>query len=270
VKREDLIDEYFAKDQSFNMMGFICASIMAGLVVKYWGMEMVWYISGIAILAVVPILIIQKEYFVPEKLNLKGTMKQAGQNIKKGAKYSVRTKPVLYLLIALVFVAIGGEFIMMLKQPYMDLMGIPREYFGYLAAIGSVICVGAPFLAKRICQWSKKKTNYFAMHTLIFAAIMVSVMFFNWIWAAAIIVTLLSLRWSLFGPVFEPFFQGILPTKIRATMGSFKNMVFAAGMLIGDIILSLFTDTMGVENMLVLGGILTLPAIFFFFKVKNN
>ena len=129
VKREDLIDDFFAKDQSINMMGFIFASILAGLVVKYWGMDMLWYISGISMLATIPILMIQKEYFVPKKVNFKETMKQAGQNIKEGARFSISNKQVFYLLIAMIFIAIGGEFVMVLKQPYMELMGIPREFF---------------------------------------------------------------------------------------------------------------------------------------------
>ena len=270
VKREDLIDDFFAKDQSINMIGFIFASILAGLVVKYWGIDMIWYISGVSMLATIPILMIQKEYFIPEKLNLKDTMKQAGQNIKEGAKFSITNKQVFYLLIAMVFIAIGGEFVMVLKQPYMEFMDIPREFFGYIAAIGSALCVGTPFLAKAIGQRTKNKNHYLAIHTLIFAAVMVAIIFINMAWLAALVLIILSVRWSMFNPIFEPYFQNVLPSEIRATMGSFRNMVYAAGLLIGDVILSLFTDSFGPGNMLVLGGLITLPAILFFFSVKNK
>ena len=270
VDREDLIDGYFAKDESISMLGFIFASILAGLVVKYWGMDMIWYISGVSMLATIPVLMVQKEYFVPEKLNLKGTMKQASQNIKEGARFSISDRQVLYLLIAVIFISIGSEFVMILKQPYMELMGIPREFFGYLAAIGSALCVGTPFLAKAISQRTSNKNYYLAMHTLIFATIMIAIIFVNMAWLAALVLIILSIRWSMFNPVFEPYFQNILPTEIRATMGSFKNMVYAAGLLIGDLILSVFTDSVGPGNMLVLGGLITLPAILFFFSVKNK
>ena len=270
VDREDLIDDFFAKDQSINMLGFIFASILAGLVVKYWGMDMIWYISGISMLATIPVLMVQKEYFVPEKVNFKNTMKQAGQNVKEGARFSITEKQVLYLLIAVIFISIGSEFVMVLKQPYMELMGIPREFFGYLAAIGSAICVGTPFLAKAIAQRTTNKNYYLAIHTLIFAIIMVTIIFVNMAWLAALVLVILSLRWSMFNPIFEPYFQNILPTEIRATMGSFKNMVFAAGLLIGDIIISAFTDSVGPGTMLVIGGFITLPAILFFFAAKNK
>ena len=270
VDREDLIDDFFTKDQSINMLGFIFASILAGLVVKYWGMDMIWYISGVSMLATIPILMVQKEYFVPEKLDIKETMRLAGQNIREGARFSISNKQVLYLLIAVVFISIGGEFVMILKQPYMEIMGIPREFFGYLAAIGSALCVGTPFLAKAISQRTSNKNHYLAMHTLIFAAVMIAIMFVNIAWLAALVLIILSLRWSMFGPVFEPYFQNILPSEIRATMGSFRNMVFAVGLLIGDVILSVFTDTIGPGTMLVIGGFITLPAILFFFSAKNK
>ena len=270
VDREDLIDDFFTKDQSINMLGFIFASILAGLVVRYWGMDMIWYISGISMIATIPVLMAQKEYFVPEKVNFKNTMKQAGQNIKGGARFSITNKQVLYLLIAVIFISIGSEFVMVLKQPYMELMGIPREFFGYLAAIGSAICVGTPFLAKAIAQRTQNKNYYLAIHTLIFAIIMVTIIFVNMAWLAALVLVILSLRWSMFNPVFEPYFQNILPTEIRATMGSFKNMVFAAGLLIGDVIISAFTDSVGPGTMLVIGGFITLPAILFFFAAKNK
>ena len=47
-------------------------------------------------------------------------------------------------------------------------------------------------------------------------------------------------------------------------------MVYASGLLVGDVILSLFTDSWGAANMLVLGGVLTLPAILFFFWVGKT
>ena len=170
----------------------------------------------------------------------------------------------------MIFIAIGGEFVMILKQPYMEVMGIPREFFGYIAAIGSALCVGTPFLAKAIGQRMKNKSHYLAIHTLIFAAVMIAIIFVNMAWLAALVLIILSVRWSMFNPVFEPYFQNILPTEIRATMGSFRNMVYAAGLLIGDVILSLFTDSFGPGNMLVLGGFITLPAILFYFSVKNS
>ena len=108
------------------------------------------------------------------------------------------------------------------------------------------------------------------MHTLIFAAVIIAIIFINMAWLAALILIILSVRWSMFNPVFEPYFQNILPTEIRATMGSFRNMVYAIGLLIGDIILSLFTDSFGPGNMLVLGGLITLPAILFFFSAKKE
>ncbi len=269
VDREDLIDDFFAKDQSINMLGFIFASIMAGLVVKYWSMDMVWYISGISMLATLPILAMQKEHHVPTKMNLRGTMKQTGQNIREGARFSISDKQVFYILLAMIFIALSGEFIMILRQPYMEVMGIPREFFGYITAIGAAICVGIPFLAKAIGQRAKKKSVYLAVHTLIFGLVMVIIFFVDMAWLAALVLIILSIRWSTFGPIFEPYFQNILPTEIRATMGSFKNMVFAIGLLIGDVVISLFTDSMGPGNMMVIGGLLVFPAIVFFLMAKN-
>ncbi len=270
VDREDLIDEFFAKDQSINMLGFIFAGIIAGLVVAHFGMILVFYITGISMLGTLPILAVQKEHYVPERVNLRLAVKRTGVNIKAGAALTRTNRTIFFLMAATIFIALGGEFIMVLRQPYMDVMGIPREFFGYITAAGSALCVGTPFLAKYIGARAKNKNHYLAMHTLVFGAVMVGVIFIGYAWLAAIIIIILSIRWSLFGPVFEPYFQSLLPTEIRATMGSFKNMVYAAGLLLGDVLLSLFTDSWGPGNMLALGGAITLPAILFLMALKSG
>jgi len=85
---------------------------------------------------------------------------------------------------------------------------------------------------------------------------------------AALLFVILTLRRTIFSPVLEPFFQGFLPQELRATVGSFRNMVVSVALLAGDFVVSAFTDMTGPQLMLAVGGILMLPSIIFFMRIR--
>ncbi len=271
--REDLIEEFYVKDASIGSFGFIIASLLSGLIVHFWDMDMLWFVYGISLIASTSILGFQKEHFQRKAAGLRERIHDTKVNVKKGARFTLDNRNVKYFMVAIFFIALGGEFILICRVPFLEVMEIPREYFGYIAAVGAALCVVSPFLAKSIASRFKKKSSYLALHTLIFGLIAAAVIFIITPELAILFIIVLSLRMSLSSPVAEPLFQGFLPSKVRATVGSFRNMIFASALLVGDVVLSLFADSTGPQFLIGIGGLLMLPAIVFFLivgRVSND
>jgi predicted MFS family arabinose efflux permease len=269
-EREDLIKEFYVKNASLHNFGQILAALLSGMVVRFFNMDALWYIYGGALLASVFILVFQKEHFERKATGVLHGFKETYENIIGGAQFTVKEKNILFIIIALFFMVIGGELILICSKPFLEVMGIPREYLGYLSAVSAALCVGTPFLARHAAGLFRKEPHYLLVHSLVFSIVTASVILVGTPEIAALLFIVMMLRGTLFWPVLEPFFQHFLPQKLRATIGSFRNMVVSIALLVGDGIISLFADATGPQVMIAVGGIVMLPSILFYMSIKNS
>ncbi len=268
--REDLIKEFFVKNASLHNFGGILAALISGVVVRLFGMDALWYLYGIALFASVFILAFQKEHFEKKVTGVRRNFSETYVNIIEGAKFTVKEKSVFFIIIALFFIVVGGEFILVCSRPFLEVMGVPREYFGYLSAVSATLCVGTPFIAKHVASLFKEEKYYLSVHSLVFGIVTASVILVGTPEIAALLFVVMMLRQTMFWPVLGPFFQGFLPQKLRATVASFRNMVVSVALLVGDLAISAFTDATGPQLMLAVGGIFMLPSIVFYMIIKSS
>ena len=268
--RTDLIKEFYAKNTSIRSFGSIVAALLSGLIVQYIGMDALWYIYGSVVMASVFILAMPKEHFEKKQVNIKKSFRETYHTIKEGAAFAARNKNILYIICAAFFIAIAGEFVMVCYKPFMEVMGVPREYFGYLSAVGGVFCVGMPFLAKYLAGAFTSEKYYLSIHSVVFGLVLVSVLLVSTPVMASLVFVVVSLQQNASDPVLEPFFQKFLSTRLRATMNSFRHMVASVAYLAGDFIISAFTDMTGPQVIVVAAGVIMLPSIIFYLGIENS
>ncbi|KYK36303.1 MAG: hypothetical protein AYK18_11835 [Theionarchaea archaeon DG-70] len=268
--REDLIKEFYVKISSITNLGSILAALLSGLIVQFLGMDALWYTYGAALLASVSILVMQKEHFERKEAHFLRSLNETYTNIREGAHFTIREKNVMYIMIATFFFFVGSELINICSKPFLEIIGVPREYFGYLSAVGFALCVGMPFLARHLADLFNREEHYLSLHALVFGVVTASVVLIKTPEIAAILFVVIMLRYTTMGPVLGPFFQGFLPRKLRATLGSFRNMVISIAFLVGDFIISVFADVTGPQIMVAMGGAVILPSIIFYLGVRSK
>ena len=267
-EREDLVKEYYVKYTSIRNVGGIVAALLSGIVVRFLGMDALWYINGAAVLGSVLVLVIQKEHFERRIARIQESFKETYNNIREGARFTVHEKNVLYIMVANFFVVVGAELLLICSKPFLEDIGVPREYFGYLTAVGAVFCVGMPFVAKYLAGLFSNEKYYLSLHSLVFGVLLASIILVETPVMAAFLFVIFALRQTTITPVLEPFFQGFLPRRLRATVGSFRNMVICTALLVGDFAISACADSAGSQVMLAVGGVVMLPAIVFYMGVR--
>ncbi len=268
--REDLIKEFYVKISSISNLGSILAALLSGLIVQFLGMDALWYTFGAALLASIFVLVIQKEHFERKEAHFLRSLNETYTNIREGARFTIREKNVMYIMIATFFFFVGSELINICSKPFLEVIGVPREYFGYLSAVGFALCVGMPFLARHLADLFNREEHYLSLHALVFGVVTASVVLVKTPEIAAILFVVTMLRFTTQGPVLGPFFQGFLPRELRATLGSFRNMVISIAFLVGDFIISIFTDVTGPQIIFAMGGVVILPSIIFYLGVKSK
>jgi len=269
VKKESLIREYYKKYHSVSNFSFIFASLFGGLIVKYYGMTPLWFVQSAGFFLGTLILFKQKEYFKRRKTNIKAHLKHAYKNIIKGAKFSINHKVVFYLLMSSFFIVIGEEIASISWQPLLVLNGFKLEHLGYLLSLGAALGIFIPYITQTVIKKLKHEKYYFSSLTIIMSALYSLFFYIISPLFAGFVFVIKHLKFVLEDSVFEPYFQKFVPSKIRATVGSFKSLILSIGFLIGDLIVGLTTDKIGVQNSIVIAGIITLPAVFFFLKIKE-
>ena len=123
-------------------------------------------------------------------------------------------------------------------------------------------------MAKNLADHFNREEHYLSLHALVFGVVTASVILVKTPKIAAVLFVVIMLQRTTRNPVLEPFFQEFLPQRLRATVGSFRNMVLCIALLVGDFIISAFTDVAGPQVMVAMGGIAILPAILFYMSIK--
>ncbi|MBU7014828.1 MAG: MFS transporter [Theionarchaea archaeon] len=268
--REDLIKEFFAKDISIANMGTIFAGLISGAVVRYLGMDALWYLQACIVFMSISVLTLQKEHFERKKVRIVQSAVETFNNIRDGAKFTIRSRNVFFIMAAVFFVAVSSQIMSVCSKPFLEIMGVAREYFGYLSAVGAAFCVAMPFLAKYAAEFLRKEQYYLSLHSLASALVLILILQVKTPGMAGIIFVFMILRYSSYDPVLEPFFQGFLPPKLRATIGSLRNMILSVAVLLGNVLISAFADLTGPQLMLAVGGIFFLPSVLLFWMVRGS
>ncbi|MBU7034165.1 MAG: MFS transporter, partial [Theionarchaea archaeon] len=268
--REDLIKEFFAKDISIQNMGTIFAGLIAGVVVRFLGMDALWYLQGFIVFISISVLALQKEHFERKKVRVVESIIETCNNIRDGARFTMRERNVFFIMAAVFFVSVSSQIMTVCSKPFLEIMGVAREYFGYLSAVGAALCVVMPFLAKYAAELLKREQYYLSLHALGSGLVLVLVLLVRTPGMAGIIFVFMILRYTTYDPVLEPFFQGFLPPKLRATVASLRNMVLSMAVLLGDCLISAFADMAGPQLMLAAGGLFFLPSVLLFWMVKGS
>lgn len=268
-KKTKLIKEYFIKDHSFRKISLILAGFIGALFVKQFGIDIIWPVTGISLIASGLILGFVSEHKLTKER--KKTFHRLINQSKKSIKYSLKHKILLDLFIILFFVS----FFTMLRgnivwQPFLKNLGFPIYAFGILFSGIAFIGAVAPYLAKPIIKKFKKESDFFALILFIQILIVFLVLFVNnWI-LGIILMSSAFFAFDLYNPLRKSYFQKFIPSEMRATINSFGAMFIAFAFILSAPLVGYLGDILGPKMTIVLSGIFLIPAVVLYLKLKKQ
>ncbi len=270
-KRKDLVHDYYIKNGSIASFGGIFNGIIGAIIVKYFGLNIIWWITGIAILIGTSfIFFFIDENFKKQKTKIKEQLKETWTYSKFSIKYIFKNNVVMYIIIASFFLMLYGSLANMISwQPLLVSLGFKVYYLGYLISVGGLIAVFVPFFSKNLLKKFKTERNCLILLFLILFLINIMIFFAFNIEIAILIFYLEIIPIELNNPIRQKFFQHHIPDKYRASITSFKSMVMGIGLTIGSLIAGYLVDNIGPRMTIFYGAFFLIPTIISFYLIKK-
>lgn len=269
-KRKELVQEYYSKVTSFSAAGFCIAGFLGAFLVKKFGMEIIWPLSGIALILSAIILMFGKEHFIKKEAHITKKIREIFTHTKRAIKYSVHHQAISLILIisiiSMLTIGLSGNIVWFsLLQDF----NFKDYWFGYLASITALLGIFVPLLTPFLLNKFKSQKKFLITIYSLFIMLFLAVYFVKgWEFAAALVI-LTSILGVFTGIVRQTFFQKFIPSKMRATITSFREMIMAFIVIFSVPLGSWIAEIIGKQYSIMLSGLLTIPVIILYSKIKE-
>jgi len=269
-KKKNLIHEFYTKRHSFMSVALLMAGIIGALLVKKFGLGIIWPITGGSMILTSIIFLFGKEHFVKKKQKYKKQVKKLLSHTKNSIKYSLKHKTISLILIASVIMMFVFVFAGDLTwYPFLQDLGFQEHWFGYLFSAGCFLGIFIPYFTKPLIKKIGGYRKYFVLILSLMFLLLFLIGFINALVLVIIIYILFISMYDFYGPVREIFFQKFVPGKMRATIGSFKNMTTALAAIIIYPLVGFIADKISPQYTIFIGAFVLIPIIILYSKIKE-
>jgi DHA3 family tetracycline resistance protein-like MFS transporter len=267
--RPELIKEYYIKNHSFVRLSLFLAGFAGVFFVSKFGMGIIWFVTGISMLVsgLVLSFVSEKRVILTCPHSLRGLYDQSAKSIKYGMKHNV----LFYMLAAVLFIgfasAFSGDF---LWQPLLKQVGLPLYAFGYLFSGITLLGTITPYLAKPLLRIMGSEKRLLALMIGVQCVFGVMTIFVSHWFFGVLLCSILVFAWDIEQPVEQAYAQKFIPSRMRATIISFRSMLMSISFGIGSPIGGYLADTIGIKQTIAIGGLIIIPAAIFYMAIKDK
>jgi len=268
-KRKKFLPNYFIKQGILFSTGMLTSGVLGALVVKYFGLSIIWLAGGSSCIASATLLLFAEEKFKKRKIKIKQSFKEIITQTKKSIKYSGNHPIIFKLLLASTTLIFASSFSGDISWiPLLKKSGFPDHAFGYMWSAMGVIGIIAPFITRKFMKNNERK---FLMTCLALGiSILLPLIFINSLAPIFTIFLLTGLFSRAMSPAERVYLHKFLPSKFRATIGSLEKTLIGLIAIIALPIAGLSVDHLGPKHTILLSGILMIPALITYYKIKEN
>ena len=268
-KRKDFLHGYFVKVKIIGGIGLLCAGIVGALFVKHFGLRIIWITGFSSFILSIVFLLFANEHFIKREVRISQSLKNIKKQSLKSISYSKRHPVLFYFLMASAILGFATSFAVALTfTPYLSSLGLKDHYFGYLGSAMALMGVLASIMGSKLYSKGKER-NFIISSILIWILIALSIIFVNKLVFVIIVLLGLVFMSSIKSPVERVYFHKYIPSKLRASIGSVESMVLAIIGIISFPLVGLTVDLIGPKYTIFLAGILALPSLIIYYKIKD-
>jgi predicted MFS family arabinose efflux permease len=133
----------------------------------------------------------------------------------------------------------------------------------------AVIGIFAPLVGSKFYK-KKKEKKFILISISLWALIALSVIFVREMIFAFVILLSLEFFDHVKNPTKRVYFHRFIPDKMRASVGSVEGMLFSIIAIVSLPLVGLTVDLIGPQYTIFLSGLLAIPAIIIFYRIKEN
>ena len=271
-KKENLINDLFAKLGSLRAIGYVLGSLLSTLILFFGEMRHLFFVhgTGFILIGIFLMLFAREDFRKDERTSIKDIMRTAHLS-KQGVNFLFGHKPLLYLVLASTIGWLPKTFHIG-WQPLLVDLSLPAKYLGIVYSLEGLIGIVAPLFVTRLLAKFENERNYFVALSVIEFLVLLSLIwvdkpFFLYGIAAYLFVRFIA---CLDLPAFSTIFHSFIPSEIRATVGSAKAIAFSVVSVLSMILGGYLMDKVGPKMTIIMYSFFLIPAIFFYRQIGKK
>ena len=244
-KSENLYTKYTSRAQIIAGAGYMIAPIIGGLLATKIALGSIIIISGVLGLVITGLRVpIKDEHFVRGP-HIKYS--DFWRTLTSGMTFVKNTPLYLYLIIGGTSSSIVYALWSVIEQPFLFSMGVSYELIGLVISAMALMVMVGPMISLKMENKLSNIDNilvFSALSSLLF--ISVYLLRNN---SLTLVIPILLLGWlanNVIGPFFLTETNKLVPSKVRATVGSVRNMFYSTAHLIGFVLVGIISELFGV------------------------
>jgi MFS family permease len=266
------LNKIFAWESTVRSLACIVSAIIGGYLADI-SYSLPWFIAGMLYIVtlIVASIIVKEEYFKPRKFSLKETFKRIKITTLGSISFTKKSKVFRFVVIIgtiQMFCLMTSN--MQWQKIFIDKINL-NVYMGIIMAFVQImIIIGSQISRKNILNLSRNEKMGIAISQLVIGiGIILTVMFKSF----PITITFFMLHElgrGMFGPIKSGYLQENIPSRKRATIGSFESMYTHIGGALGLVTFGWIAKDFGIPTAwIVSGSILTITSMVVFVKNKK-
>jgi MFS family permease len=269
-KNKKLVHNYFVKSKFLDSCALIISGLIGAVIVKYFGISIMFIFASLSFLISISILMFAKEYFIKRKAKVRDSFKNVFNQSKKSIHYSVKHPVLFYFILAGFFIVFTGAFSSSISwTPLLQGLNFPDYAFGYMWSAMLAVTAIAPLFARKFLGKGKEIAFFIKMSAM--AALLFLLVYFAKSWAYALAVLLISeFFWEIQTPVSMTYFHKFIPSKLRATIGSSAVMVWSLAGIIAIPLAGGLVDLLGAKYVIMISALFVIPAVILYLRIKEK
>lgn len=261
TRNKKLQKEFFIKEQSIGMFGFVLAPLVGGVIVNFSSIRTLWFVLGIGILFSGCILwLLAPELNPPQRsrMSFRTALAYSIQQTKKGFQIVFSKKITRTLLV-------GGVFVGLLLTaydgwtPYLVDLGLPVAGLGFVTSAVAAVFMIIPLVTRSLWKKSMRKVMIWTTTLTLLAQLAILFVFPPYISLGILCFFLTDMGVNLGRPLIDSYWHNHIPEKLRATAISVKEMTRTLILFIPTLIVGRLMDVFSAQLLL---GITALFGIF--------
>ncbi len=266
----NLLHSYFSKSASIGGFALLISGIIGAVLVKKFGLSVIWIVAGISFLVTFLLLSLAKEKFVRRKVKIRNSFNKIKEQSFVSIKYA-KDHTVLFLFLITSSIIVFAEFfsgdfawVTLLQE-----LNFPEYALGYMWSAMGLFGIFASLLSLKFMK--KNKERQFILVALILSVIFsVLIIFVSSFWFALFVLLSSLFFFQMRRPVERIYFHKFIPNKLRATVGSVESMALSLIGVIAMPLAGLSVDFIGAKYTIFASAFLMIPAVVIYFFINNK
>lgn len=267
-RNKKLLTGYFAKSDSIASLGMVFSGLLGAFLVKEIGIKIIWPAAALSLFISIIILSFGKEIFVSKKTNFSQSIKEIKKQTFRSISFSWNSKIIFSLILAAILISFAYAPLELGFVPLLQNLGLSDYTFGYFWSAMAAVGVVAPLISQKVLKHGKER-KFIITTTTISILFTLAIVFADTLTIAISAVIALIFSFDMRHPIILAYFQKFVPSKLRATVSSVKNMALAATGIIAIPLAGYVIDIVGAKMTIFYAGFIAIPAAIIYYMIKD-